>query len=83
MRGCKTLGKLQDVCHKIMENLYALATDSISVNIKKNTLEVDENALDLYPDDVPNTRTLYPSNTIADVNCLPSLLSEKQITSMR
>lgn len=28
--------------------------------------------MDLYPHDVPNTRTLYPCNTIADVNCLSS-----------
>ncbi|CAC5383347.1 unnamed protein product [Mytilus coruscus] len=35
-------------------------------------MEVDAKAMDNYPDDVPDTRALYPCKVSSDGNCLPS-----------
>lgn len=35
-------------------------------------LEVDADAMDVYPNDVPDPRALFPCKVDADGNCLPS-----------
>lgn len=60
------------MCNKVTDDLQALPVDPNCVTILSNGLEVDELAVDRYPDDVPDKRTLYPCKTKADGNCLPS-----------
>lgn len=72
LKKYKTFNQLKNVCNKVTDDLQALPVDPNCVTILSNGLEVDELAVDHYPDDVPDKRTLYPCKTKADGNCLPS-----------
>ena len=72
LMNCKGFEQLRLKCKGISENFPELPTIPQSVNIFSSHLEVDADAMDLYPSDVPDVRALYPCTVPADGNCLPS-----------
>jgi hypothetical protein len=46
-------------------------------------MDVDADAMDVYPNDIPDARALYPCTIKADGNCLPSCGSDKNSAEIR
>ena len=70
LRGCRTYKGLKDKCKTISVEDFPCIPQSVGV--LKCSLEVDVDAIDKCPDDIPDDRSLYPCVVHADGNCLPS-----------
>ena len=70
--NCKGFEQLKIKCQEISVNFSELPAIPQSVSFSSSNLEVDVDAMDLYPNDVPDERVLYPCTVPADGNCLPS-----------
>ena len=72
LRNCRGFEQLKVKCNEISQSFSELPTVPQSVTVLSSNLEVDTDAMDLYPNDVPDSRVLFPCIVPADGNCLPS-----------
>ena len=72
LRNCRGFEQLKVKCYEISQSFSELPTVPQSVTVLSSNLEVDIDAMDLYPNDVPDSRVLFPCIVPADGNCLPS-----------
>ena len=59
-------------CHQISTSFINFEQSPQSVSIIQHKMDVDADAMDVYPNDIPDARALYPCTIKADGNCLPS-----------
>ena len=72
LKTCKSFKQLKHKCQQIYPELTNFEKRPESINIMDAGLEVDADAMDVYPNDVPDPRALFPCKVDADGNCLPS-----------
>ncbi|CAC5388400.1 unnamed protein product [Mytilus coruscus] len=72
LKNVKSHRELKSRCSQLIKDLVTLESNPLMVNIMDQRMEVDAKAMDNYPDDVPDTRALYPCKVSSDGNCLPS-----------
>lgn len=71
LKNCKAFEQLRTKCLEISDSFNDFETIPQSVTFLTTDQEVDIEAMENYPDDVPDSRALYPSTVPADGNCLP------------
>ena len=72
LRNCRGFEQLKVKCNEISQGFSELPTVPHSVTVLLSNLVVDIDAMDLYPNDVPDSRVLFHCLVPADGNCLPS-----------
>ncbi|CAG2243573.1 unnamed protein product [Mytilus edulis] len=72
LKNVKSHRQLKSRCSQLIKDLGTLESNPLMVNIMDQRMEVDAKAMDNYPDDVPDTRALFPCKVSSDGNCLPS-----------
>ena len=73
LESCKSSKQLKKVCAEIIQKVPAqFKTVPKEVNLLDNSLEVDADALDIYPDDVSSYVNIFPCTATAFGNGLPS-----------
>ncbi|CAC5359740.1 unnamed protein product [Mytilus coruscus] len=60
LKNVKSHRELKSRCSQLIKDLGTLESNPLMVNIMDQRMEVDAKAMDNYPDDVPDTRALYP-----------------------
>lgn len=72
LKSCRSYCQLKKNCLRFEKEMVDISLSQEEINFMNFGLEVDSDAMDFYPNDVPDKRALYPSKVPADGNCLPS-----------
>lgn len=72
LKSCQSFSQLKAKCHQISTSFINFEQSPQSVSIIQHKMDVDADAMDVYPNGIPDARALYPCTIKADGNCLPS-----------
>ena len=74
LKSCRSYIKLKDNLLETCSHFHDFEIIPQSICFSEYPLEIDREALDAYPDDVPTpaNKALSPCSVLADGNCLPS-----------
>ncbi|CAG2201013.1 unnamed protein product [Mytilus edulis] len=64
LKNVKSHRQLKSRCSQLIKDLGTLESNPLMVNIMDQRMEVDAKAMDNYPDDIPDTRAIYPCNVL-------------------